>query len=65
MDQDGEWSRDWIASDKNCHFSGDWNYDHEIEIVIFHEIEGFEKIMHNCSGDQKGLRDPGGSLFKP
>jgi hypothetical protein len=30
----------------------------EVEIPLFHEIEIFSKILHNCSGDQKGLRDP-------
>jgi hypothetical protein len=24
---------------------------HEIDIGVFHEIESFYKILHNCSGD--------------
>ncbi len=34
---------------------------HAIEIGVFHEIESFCKILHNCSGDQKGL---GGHYFR-
>jgi hypothetical protein len=45
-------------------FSEGRNYDHEIEIVIFHEIKSFYKILLNCSGDRKGLGDPRRSLFK-
>ena len=45
----GELSRSrW--GDQNWYFLGDRNYDQEIESVIFHEIESFYKIFHNCSG---------------
>jgi hypothetical protein len=37
---------------------------HEIKIQLFHEIESFFKILHNCSGERKGLKGPRGSLFK-
>jgi hypothetical protein len=35
----GEWSGGWILWDQNSTFSWGQNYDHEIEIAIFHEIE--------------------------
>ena len=35
----GEWSGGRISWDRNLTFSWGWNYYHEIEIAIFHEIK--------------------------